>query len=88
MLFSGGAHRAAIKPHEFAHSVGEDRHFGPNSLLRITNYDDTPKLTNEDFHNLFGYNVSRHIQQSLNPKIEFGTVVSGFKTTTYIQRKK
>lgn len=58
-------------PHEFAHGLGEGRHFGVKSVLRSYSGPDFRKITTEDFHNLLGYNVSRHIQQSLNPRIVF-----------------
>lgn len=62
LIASGHPDVNKVPPHEFAHGLGEPRHFAPGSILGVSTLTTGNKITTEDFHNLFGRSVDQHLR--------------------------
>jgi len=75
--------------HEFAHGLGENRHFGAQSILGPDDKHTGSKITNEDFHNLFGSIVDRHQRGKQGGFLpSFPMKFPGQNPSTYTLRKR
>lgn len=90
MLFaSGHPDVKKSKPHEFAHGLGESRHFAPGSVLGATNVTTGNQITTEDFHNLFGRSVDQHLRGRQGGfLLSFPMKFPGKNPSTHVLRKR